>query len=233
MVRKGEPWERPAGGPPEESVQGGDADLAAAVEAHPGARIAFDPAADSDLARAVGLARVLADRGPGSLELPLDATTPGIELPLDAMRVTADGAERMAVNMLVLGTPPDRLGPLSSRVAMRITVDGRPSYDGKATTVLVASGQHLRGADAVPRGHPGDGRLEIQAYAPTVGEARAVRDRLATGTHVPHPHIAQATGRRVEVELGRAVRLELDGVERGRARLVVVEVVPEAFSLVV
>ncbi len=50
---------------------------------------------------------------------------------------------------------------------------------------------------------------------------------------MPHPHIAQATGRRVEIELTRPVRLELDGVERGKATLVVVEVVPEAFSLVV
>jgi hypothetical protein len=216
VVRKGEPWERPAGGPPEVAVQGGDADLAAAVGDHPGARIAFDPAADSDLARALGLAP-----GTGSLELPLDA-----------MRVSIDGTQHPAVNMVVLGTPPDRLGPLSSRIGVRVTIDGRPRYHGKAAGILVANGQHLRGADAVPRGHPGDGRLEVQAYAPTVGEARAVRDRLATGTHVPHPRIAEATGRRVEVELARPVRVEIDGVERGRARLVVVEVLPGAFSLV-
>jgi len=136
------------------------------------------------------------------------------------------------VNIVVLGSPPDRLGALTPRQGVTLTIDGRPSFAGKATTVLVANGQYLRGADAVPRGHPGDGRLEVQTYAPSVGEARAMRDRLATGTHVPHAHIAQATGRRIEIELSRPARLELDGVDRGTATLVVVEVVPEAFSLV-
>lgn len=230
MVRKGEPWERPAAGPPEATVSGGDAELAAAVRRHltgpgPGSgrvRLRFDPAPDSDLARALGLGWGPAERVPGSLELPIDAMT-----------VTVDGVEQFAVNMVVLGSPPDRLGALTPRQGVTVTIDGRPIYDAKATTVLVANGQYLRGADAVPRGHPGDGRLEVQAYAPSVGEARAMRDRIATGTHVPHPHIAQATGRRVEIELTRPARLELDGVERGKASLVVVEVVPEAFSLVI
>jgi hypothetical protein len=222
VVRKGEPWERPATGPPESRVAGTDAALAAAVRNHPGARVAFDPEPGSDLARAVGLGWGPAERVPGSLELPIDG-----------LRVTADGTEHFAVNMVVLGTPPDRLGALSSRITTTVTIDGRPSYAGKATGVLVANGQFLRGADAVPRGHPGDGRLEVQVYCPSVAEARAMRDRLATGTHVPHPHIAQATGRRIVIELARAARLELDGVELGRATVVVVEVVPEAFSLVV
>jgi len=129
MVRKGEPWERPAGGPPDTTVEGTDADLAAAALANPGMRIAFEPAADSDLARALGLGWGPSERVPGSLELPLDA-----------MRVTIDGAEHPAVNMVVLGAPPDRLGIFSPRVAARVTIDGRPVYDGRATTVLVANG---------------------------------------------------------------------------------------------
>jgi hypothetical protein len=226
MVRKGEPWERPAAGPAETTVQGGDADLAAAVAARldgdAGPRVAFEAADDSDLARALGLGWGTAGRAPGSLELPLDL-----------MRVTIDGQEHFAVNMVVLATPPDQLGMISPRVGVHITVDGRPTYDAKAASVVVANGQYLRGADVVPRGHPGDGRLEIQAYAPTVGESRAVRDRVAIGTHVPHPRIAQATGRRVEIEVARAARVEIDGVERGRGTEVTVEVLPEAFSLIV
>ena len=225
MVRKGEPWERPAGRPPEATVSGGDAELAAVVRQHltvrRGVRLAFDATPESDLARALGLGWGAADRVAGSLELPIDAMT-----------VTVDGIEQCAVNIVVLGSPPDRLGALTPRQGVTLTIDGRPSFAGKATTVLVANGQYLRGADAVPRGHPGDGRLEVQTYAPSVGEARAMRDRLATGTHVPHAHIAQATGRRIEIELSRPARLELDGVDRGTATLVVVEVVPEAFSLV-
>src|SRR4051794_35818709 len=99
MVRKGEPWERPAAGPPEATISGSDADLAAAVRRHataPGrvhaVRLAFDAAPDSDLARALGLGWGPPDRVPGSLELPIDA-----------MRVTVDGIEQFAVNMVVLG----------------------------------------------------------------------------------------------------------------------------------
>ena len=135
-----------------------------------------------------------------------------IELPIDGLGVTADGTEHFAVNMVVLGTPPDRLGAMSSRIATTVTIDGRPSFAGKATSVLVANGQYLRGADAVPRGHPGDGRVEVQVYALRRAERRAMRARLAGGDHVPHPRIAQASGRRVMVRWDHLeAPLEVDG----------------------
>ena len=63
---------------------------------------------------------------------------------------------------------------------------------------MVASGQYLRGIDVVPRGHPGDGRVEVQVYAVAAGERAGVRARLPQGVHLPHPDITQTTGRRVE-----------------------------------
>jgi hypothetical protein len=220
MIRKGEAWERPASGAPERTVRGTDADLAAAVRDRPGVRLAFDPEPVSDLARALGI------------HPPIPGVEPTIDVTVDAMRVEADGHELYGVNLLVVGTAPDRLTWFSRRLTADVQVDGRVVHQGPATALVVASGQYLRGADVVPRGHPGDGRLEVQVYAPHRGEARQVRDRLAQGAHLPHPHIQQGTGRRIEITTDRPAPLELDGLELPPASRVVVEVVPGAFTLV-
>ncbi len=219
MVEKGRPWERPASGPAEWQVEGDDATLAAAVRDHPGARIEFRPSAGSDLARALGL------HAPGGSAL---------ELGLDGLRVVADGRELFAVNMVVVGVAPDRAGRFTRAPAVRVRVDERVAHDGRATSVVVASGQHLRGADVVPRGHPGDGRIEVQVYAVVRGDRAGVRARLPQGVHLPHPDITQTTGRHVEVRADRGpVALEVDGVAVPPAALVTIDVVPGAFVLVV
>jgi hypothetical protein len=218
-IEKGKPWERPASGPPAWEVDGDDAALAAAVRDHPGARVGFHPSPASDLARALGV------HGPGSGEL---------ELGVDALRVTADGRELFAVNMVVMGTPPDRTGWSSPAPELRVEVDGRVVHDTPATTVVIASGQFLRGNDVVPRGHPGDGRAEVQVYAVPRGQRSGVRRRLPQGTHLPHPAITQTSGRRVDVVAAkRPVDLEVDGVVTPAAVRVTVEIAPEAFLIVV
>jgi diacylglycerol kinase family enzyme len=61
-----------------------------------------------------------------------------------------------------------------------------------------------------------------------------VRSRLPQGVHLPHPDITQTSGRRIDVVADkRPVGLELDGVPAPAATRVQVEVVPEAFLIVV
>jgi hypothetical protein len=219
VVRKGEPWERPAAGPAAWTVAGDDAALAAAVRDQPGARVGFRPDPTSDLARALGVH-------------PTGGAT--LELAVDALRVTADRRELFAVNMVVVGTPPDRAGWFTGAPEVRVEVDGRVVHDGRATAVVVASGQYLRGNDVVPRGHPGDGRAEIQVYAVRRAQRAGVRSRLPQGVHLPHPDIAQTSGRRIDVVAARhPARLELDGVPAPAASRVQVEVAPGAFLIVV
>src|SRR4029079_2169440 len=122
----------------------------------------------------------------------------------------------IAVNLVVVGTAPPALRAWHRARPVTVRVDGRTVHDGPATTVVIANGQFTGPADLVPRGHPGDGRLEVQVYALGAGERGAMRRRLPTGTHVPHPRIVATSGRTVVVTAARAWPVTLDGRPRGR-----------------
>jgi diacylglycerol kinase family enzyme len=198
------------------TVLGGDVELARAVAEHPGGRLRLVPTGPSDLARAVGLGEA---SGAGL-----------VEVPLDALRL-ADGS--LAVNAVVIGSAPHRVRWGSRAPRTTIRLDGREVWRGRATTVVVAVGQFVDGHDLVPRGHPGDGRVELQVFALRRRERAAMRRRLPQGAHMPHPRIQQWSGRRFEVRVRTARRLEVDGARRGRIRELKVLVEPAAYRLVV
>ncbi len=214
MIRPGEEWGAPYAGPVDLEVTGTDADLARLVDAHRGALVRFRPSGASDLALAVGLAA--------------DAAATGMAVPIDALAVEPGGT---AVNGIVLGTSPGRLRATTRSATVKVAVDGRPVARGAATTVVVASGQFFAGLDVVPRGHPGDGRLEVQVYALRRGERRAMRARIPSGTHLPHPRIRTDSGRRVEVHVDGALPLSIDGAGHGDVADLTVSVVPGALRL--
>jgi YegS C-terminal NAD kinase beta sandwich-like domain len=219
-LRHGQPWGRPASGAPDLEIAGDDADLAEAVARHPGALARFRPSPESDIARAIGLQHIAA----GTMEVALDA------LALDDV---GEHGGTAAVNAVVVGRPPDRLRWMTRATRLAVTVDGRSWFAGAAPTVVIASGQYLRGADLVPRGHPGDGWVEVQVYALARNERGPMRHRLATGAHVPHPRIHTSRAQRVELETTRALPLEIDGRPRGRIRRLAVTVVPEAIRILI
>jgi hypothetical protein len=223
MIEKGVAWGRAVAGPADCEVTGDDVALAEAVAHRPGARVMFHPTPASDFARALGVT--------AGAPIGHDPTT---ELPCDLLRVRVDEREIHAVNMVVVGSPPDRQGWGSGAHAVRVHVDGRPVLEAPATAVVIASGQYLRGVDLVPRGHPGDGRAEVHVYRLRRSERRPMRSRLARGEHLPHPRITTTSGRTVVVEaVGGPFPVEIDGVGRGRARAVTAKVVPDAFSVLV
>lgn len=222
-LRHGQPWGHAAAGPPDVEITGDDADLAARATNHRGELLRFHPSPRSDLARALGLG----PEGPGATEVAVDALIVGGD-------ARGDGDDVPAVNAVVLGRPPDRLrsSACSSRVSVRL--DGRPWFAGRATTVVVANGQFLRGVDLVPRGHPGDGWVEVQVYALGRRERVEMRRRLASGTHVPHPRITAGRARHVELEVtARRLPVEIDGRRRGRSKRLEVTVVPASIRLLV
>jgi diacylglycerol kinase family enzyme len=223
--RRGEPWGRAASGPPDVELAGDDADLGALATRHPGALVRFRPSPRSDLARALGLP----SEGAVATEVAIDV----LAVETDGSAVAGAGVTAVtAVNAVVLGPAPDRLRWSAHAAPVSVTVDGRRWFGGRATTVVVANGQFLRGDDVVPRGHPGDGRAEVQVYALARRERRPMRRRLTTGTHVPHPRVHGGHARRVEVEVaGRELPLEVDGRPHGRTDRLVATVVPGAIRL--
>jgi hypothetical protein len=216
-MKPGEPWGEPLTDIPDVEVAGDDTDLAGVLGAHRGDLVRFHPTERSDFARAVGIA----GGGPAVLAAPIDA--------LDL------GAAGHAVNAAVLGTHPARIGLTTPSARLRVSVNGRPTFDGRATTVVIANGQFLDGLDVVPRGHPGDGRMEIQVYALQRGERKAMRSRLPQGTHVPHPRITTASGRSVVVTVsgGRLLPLTVDAVAHDPTDVLRVDLLPSAIRLVV
>jgi len=234
-LRPGQPWGAPFSGEVDVTVSGGDADLAAAIVGRPGVRVAFEASPGSQLARAVGLPRSPAVTRPGRTVdgwlLPLDAIE--IELAPEVGGPPAAGGPALAVNAVVIGAPPGRLTWRARSRNVVVHADGRPVHSGPATTVVVANGQYLDGADAVPRGHPGDGRIEVHVYALRRGERRAMRARLPRGAHVPHPRLVAATARRVELALDGPWVAHVDGVETPLTGTVRLSVKPGAYRLAV
>jgi hypothetical protein len=221
VIRPGEPWGNPTASGPDIDVFGGDAILAAAVADAPGVLVRFHPDATSDLARTVGLTP--AGR-------PAGEQTAAMAVPLDVL--ACDG--HLACNMCVFGVAPDRLRWWSPSFDVDVRLDGRPWFSGRATTVVVAVGQFLRGFDVVPRGHPGDGKAEIQVYDLERRARRMLRARLASGSHLPHPRIHQRSARAVDLRFRPAAPRELDG-ERSESltSTATIEVVQGAYRLLI
>jgi hypothetical protein len=227
-LRRGEPWGRPATGPPDLEVTGDDAVLARAVE-HARTRrgeaplVRFRPDAASSLARALGLP-------PGGAP-----TAAGLALPVDALDLQPGEhyGRRLAMNGVVTGVPPQRLRGRHALVPVSVTCDGRRLAPGEATTVAVLNGQFLGALDVAPRGHPGDGRAEVVVLAVAPRDRTAMRERMRRGDHLPHPGITVLSARSVRVEWAREQPVEVDGHPVGRRRVVEIVVLAQAVRLLV
>ncbi|HZQ77321.1 MAG TPA: hypothetical protein VFE55_08335 [Acidimicrobiia bacterium] len=221
-IRPGQPWGTEVSGPADLEVAGGDGMLAAVLtRGLEDPLVRFAAAPESDLARAVGL---VAGAVPGGLALPLDA----LELrPGDG----GPAPPRVAVNSVVVGVAPDRLRAWHRPVGLAVHIDGAAVDAAGATTLVVMNGQYLRGLDVSPRGHPGDAVAEAQLYGLRPGVRRAMRSRLATGAHLPHPAITVRKARLVTVRAARPVPLEVDGEPAGRITALEVRLRPAAYRL--
>lgn len=221
-LRPGQSWGTEASGPPDLEVSGSDrvlAELLGRGVADP--LVSFSAAPDSDLARALGLVAGAASTG---LALPLDVL---------AIRTGDSPAETVGVNNVVVGVPPDRLKAWHRPAGLSVEIDGVVLDAAKATSLVVMNGQYLRGLDLSPRGHPGDGVAEAQLYALPPGARRAMRARLTTGAHLPHPAISTRRARRVVVRASRPVALEVDGNAAGQITALEIALRPAAYRLLV
>ncbi len=231
-LRPGQSWGTEASGPPDLEVTGGDAVLAEVIGrglADPLVR--FSAAPDSDLARAIGLVAGAPSTG---LALPLDVLEFDAE-PASGVRLPEYGGKGtpVAVNSIVVGMPPDRLRSWHRPAGLSVQIDGAVVDAAGATSLVVMNGQYLRGLDLSPRGHPGDGVADAQLYALPPGARRAMRTRLTTGAHLPHPAITIRRARRVVVRTSRPAALEVDGKATGRITALEITLRAGAYRLLV
>ncbi len=236
-VRRGRPWEEHPGDEPPLRIAGIDAELALAAQRARGRIFEFVPDESSDLARVLG---ITPGRAPaGTRVVTLDGlwclAEPGyVGIAARPPRPLPPPTELLALNTVVLGTPPDHLGWWTRSPRIRLEIDGRVRFVGRAAGVVVANGEFLRGHDVAPRSHPGDGHVEVQVYALRRGERPAMRDRLTNGTHVPHPRILEHRGRSIEIVAESSVlAFEADGVRRAPTRQISLAVLPNAARVLV
>lgn len=107
---------------------------------------------------------------------------------------------------------------------VEVTTEGRSSVfvahlvarrrTWRGSVVFAMNAQFIGQRDVAPRGHPGDGRIEVLQVAPTMPwRARlAARRRAITGTHLPHPDLAVSSVTRTRLSFDRPQRIYLDGV---------------------
>jgi hypothetical protein len=200
-IRKGGEWGERVARPTALVVVAGDADLADVVCAGATEPLAV---ASGDLLRTLGggAAGATARDGPGGPEVQ--------RVPLDLLRVEADGVERCAVAHVV----------------------ARRSW-WRGPIVGVFNAEYLGRWDVAPRSHPNDGRADVVVV--DAGMSRRARfqawRRLPAGVHVPHPAITVSQRPAGEWEFPEPLTLHLDGRRQGPVRHLAFRVEPDAFDL--
>ena len=111
-----------------------------------------------------------------------------------------------------------------------VNIEGRdlPWDRDTITTEQIAQ---LGGWDVAPRSHPNDGVVDVLVISMGLGDRMKARKRLATGTHVPHPFIAQRRVSTAEFRL-RPTKIWLDGELVTTLTDFIITVEPDALTIV-
>jgi diacylglycerol kinase family enzyme len=100
-------------------------------------------------------------------------------------------------------------------------------------TVVAMNAEWRGNWDLGPRSHPNDGLLDVYDARLIWSDLPKVRARLPTGSHLPHPDIAQRRVAAYQVEFERPILVELDGTAIGRCRTLSLRLLPDALTVVV
>jgi len=143
----------------------------------------------------------------------------------DASRIRTPEAMRLPVDLGAVLLDGRLHWFVAHLVARRTWLHGR---------VLAAMNAEFIGRwDVAPRSHPNDGRLDVFDVTMGLGDRLKARSRLPLGTHVPHPGIVEQRVAHLQVDLGHAVDIRLDGQLAGRARVLSIRTEPDAVICVV
>jgi len=99
----------------------------------------------------------------------------------------------------------------------------------RGTAWVAMNAEFLGPWDVAPRSHPNDGRLDTFVVTLPLGERLKARRRLPSGTHLPHPGIAEARVSAVQWDVG-GVDVWLDGEPIGPAHSLSLRLEPDALT---
>jgi diacylglycerol kinase (ATP) len=120
-------------------------------------------------------------------------------------------------------------------VRMRIEVDGKKWFKGKASCVLLGNvGDVIGGISAFPDARPDDGLLNIGVVTAS-GPLDWVRTlgRSVIGDVERSPFVETTTGRTFDIRLDRAIPYEIDGGARKKTKRLTCKVEPGAITVCV
>lgn len=103
----------------------------------------------------------------------------------------------------------------------------------RGRVVAVMNAQWIGRWDVAPKGHPNDGRLDVLDGDLSFDDRLKVRSRLITGTHVPHPGIAQSRVAALQLEFDRPQPVWLDGERVATASHLSIRTEADAITCVV
>jgi YegS C-terminal NAD kinase beta sandwich-like domain len=103
----------------------------------------------------------------------------------------------------------------------------------RSPITVAMNAQFIGGWDVAPRSHPNDGVVDVLEISMGVGDRLRARKRLASGTHVPHPSIAQRRVRSAEFHLSRPTKIWLDGEQVVTLTDFTITVEPDALTVVI
>jgi hypothetical protein len=122
-----------------------------------------------------------------------------------------------------------------------VLVDGRHHYfaahvvarrNGWRDFAVAMNAQWIGEWNLGPKAHPNDGIVD--AYEGHLGrfEWRQVRQRLATGSHLPHPRIKPTRSKAVSFEFTKDYDVFIDGDPVARGRHLAIRILPDAIRVV-
>jgi diacylglycerol kinase (ATP) len=122
-----------------------------------------------------------------------------------------------------------------SSVKMRIEVDGKAWFKGKASCLLIGNvGDVIGGISAFPDAQPDDGLLNLGVVTAS-GAMDWVRTlgRSVIGDAQGSPFVETTTGRTFDIRMNKAVPYEIDGGVRKKTKHLKVKVDPGAITVCV
>ena len=154
---------------------------------------------------------------------------------LDALMIRdmGDGLKGRAGKLGYVWAGAKNLG--EQRFVMKVRVDGRRWFSGKASCVLVGNvGTVLGGLSLFPHALPDDGKLEIGVVTAKglLDWARTLR-RLVMSRPERSPFVHVSSGRTFDIRLDRKRPYELDGGDRTSKKRFRVSIEPAAVAICV